>query len=288
MRVAERGLTLLLVAVGVAVAPSAFAGEPHELPPGCRRLDTGAVVCDGEVPGGTTPTSSGPTAPTTSYPFLELWRPILSTGPDGTCVDSETVRLGRHPNPNEQLTSELQFMRWIRIYPLCPDITPPPVTTPNIEAASFVRRISYPTPEPYIEPGRLPVGFEAFLEIGTPTDQQNGPHNTPFGPLEVTSSAEIFVDWDDPYDDVDGEEGPYRVVIDAETGETRPARPGPHPNGEIKHLYQHDGHYEIRVRMVWTADWRIGTDHSGTITGLETSGTYPAPGFEVFSRQAVG
>lgn len=78
------------------------------------------------------------------------------------------------------------------------------------------------------------------------------------------------------------------MVVDPQTGETRPARPGPHPDGEITHLYQHDGHYEIRVRMVWTADWTIGSDYSGTITGIETTGVYPAPGFEVFSRQAVG
>lgn len=284
----HRLIVVMLVLVLALPSLTAVAlADEAALPPGCKQHTYG-VLCDGKQPGRRPTAPSDPTTPVTTYPFVELWRPILSSDANGTCIDSETVRLGRDPTVAELQISEMQFARWVRQYPICATLTPPPVTTPEIEAASFVRRIGYPTPEPYVQPGRLPVGFEAFLELGAPTSQDNGPHATPFGPLVVTSSAEIYVDWDDPHDDVEGEEGPYEVVIDTETGRTRPARPGPHPDGEITHLYQNDGFYEIQVRLVWTADWQIGTGHSGTIPGIETTGTYPAPGFEAYSRQAVG
>jgi hypothetical protein len=52
-------------------------------------------------------------------------------------------------------------------------------------------------------------------------------------------------------------------------------------------VYQYHGLYEIAVRYEWTATWSIG-DLGGVIEGVETSGSYPAPGFEAYSRQAVG
>ncbi|HEX4902738.1 MAG TPA: hypothetical protein VFV42_08010, partial [Acidimicrobiales bacterium] len=91
----------------------------------------------------------------------------------------------------------------------------------------------------------------------------------------ITATASIYVDWDDPHDDVEGWEGPMA------------GQPGPYPDGGIRHLYQYDGLYDIAVRYVWTAAWSIGAV-GGTIDGVETSGTYPAPGFEAYSRQAVG
>ena len=66
-----------------------------------------------------------------------------------------------------------------------------------------------------------------------------------------------------------------------------PASPVPTPTGEITHVYQHHGVYDIAVRYVWTASWAIG-GVTGTIEGVETSGSYPAPGFEAYSREAVG
>lgn len=142
-----------------------------------------------------------------------------------------------------------------------------------MEAVSFYESVELPVPKPYVEPGRLPVGFEAFLETGAPTTQTFNT-DTPFGPLTLTATAQIFVDWDDPHDDVDGWQGPF-------------TDPGPYPDGGITHVYQYDGLYEIAVRYEWTAAWSIGPI-TGTIDGVQTSGTYPAPGFEAYSRQAVG
>lgn len=217
---------------------------------------------------------SGP--PTTVYPFQELWRAFLTQDADGnTCIDGGTVRLGREPTEAERRSAESQFLQLTRSYPICPDAELPPATTPAMEAASFLRQISLPVPIPYVQPDALPVGFEAYLETGAPTSQTYGPVDTPFGPLTLTATAQIYVDWDDPHDDVAGEHGPY-------TGQ-----PGPHPEGEITHVYQHHGVYDIAARYVWTATWAIG-DITGTIEGVETSGSYPDPGFEAYSREAVG
>jgi hypothetical protein len=167
----------------------------------------------------------------------------------------------------------MQFLRLLRSYSICPDAVLP-TTTPQIEAAAFLERVGLPTPQPHVAPGRLPVGFRAYLETNAPTTQ-TFTTDTPFGPLVLTATAEIYVDWDDPHDDIDGWEGPMS------------GQPGPYPDGGITHLYQYDGLYQIAVRYAWTATWSIG-DVSGTIDGVETTGTYPAPGFEAYSRQAVG
>ncbi len=250
---------------------------------------SGQLVCRGDSGGnggsGGGRGGGGTAPPTTGYPFRELWIPVLIAGPDGTCLDTTTIRLDREPTSAEELQSELQFFRYIRQYPMCPDANPPPATSPSLEAANFLEVIDLPIPRPYIRPGRLPVGFDAYLETGAPTAQTFGPRATPFGDLVLTATAFVFVDWDDPHDGVEGEEGPL-VVGDGL--DVRPARPGPHPDGEITHLYQHDGFHEVTVRYEWVADWSIGTEHTGTITAVQTSGVYPAPGFEAYSRQAVG
>ena len=275
MRLARSALAWLLAA---ALTAGLVVVDPVAARAGTRDCfddvdRPGQIVCRGEEStnrGGVRPVA---VTPTTVYPYRELWRPVLRAGDGGTCLDTETVRLGRDPFPGEDSNSEMQFLRLLRTYSLCPDAQLP-TTTPEIEAAAFLERVGLPTPQPYIEPGRLPVGFEAFLETGAPTTQ-TFTTDTPFGPLTLTATAQIYVDWDDPHDDIDGWEGPMA------------GQPGPYPDGGIRHLYQYDGLYEIAVRYAWTATWSIGAV-GGTIDGVETTGTYPAPGFEAYSRQAVG
>jgi hypothetical protein len=262
------------ILVGGPVSVAAQSGDPQ-----CSRGKiAGAVGCSGSKGDSRNdgPTPVRATSPTTAYPFREFWRPVLGTDADGNrCIDYSMARLGREPTAEDERRSELQFLQLLQTYTVCPDAPPLPTTTPAMEAASFLRQISLPVPTPYVQPDALPVGFEAFLETGAPTSQTYGPVDTPFGPLTLTATAQIYVDWDDPHDDVAGEHGPY-------TGQ-----PGPHPDGEIKHVYQHHGVYDIGVRYVWTAAWAIG-DITGTIGGVETSGSYPDPGFEAYSREAVG
>jgi hypothetical protein len=273
----RRHFRLLVVAVFLLAGSLPAAAQIEQ--PGCRTGKiAGAIGCGGSR-GEVTNANPLPVraiTPTTAYPFREFWRPVLSNDADGnTCIDYALERLGREPTADDDRRSELQLLGLMGSYSVCPDAPALPTTTPELEAAAFLRRITLPVPTPYVQPDALPVGFEAFLETGAPTSQTYGPVDTPFGPLTLTATADIYVDWDDPHDDVAGEHGPY-------TGE-----PGPHPDGEITHVYQHHGMYDIAVRYVWTASWVIG-DITGTIEGVETSGSYPAPGFEAYSREAVG
>ena len=268
-----------VLALLVLLWAGATSAVAHAEDPACGRGKiAGSIGCGGSAGRGRNDhpqtIQSGP--PTTAYPFQELWRPVLSQDAVGVaCLDTERVRLGREPSALEEANSAVQFLGLMRLFRICADAAPLPTTTPAMEAASFLRQISLPVPLPYVEPGSLPVGFEAYLETGAPTSQTFGPVDTPFGPLVLTATAQIYVDWADPHDDVAGEHGPY-------TGQ-----PGPYPEGDIKHVYQHHGVYDIDVRYVWTANWSIG-DVSGTIDGAETEGSYPDPGFEAYSREAVG
>ena len=247
--------------------------------------DDGSIICKkvrGGHDGGDRPGAGGGGTPVTLPAHKPLWTPFLSTyvladGSTSRCIDSRMdYSLGRDPHQAEYDAMERRFFLYLRGgHPFCPDAEIPDWTSPALEAADLYRRIPLPAPTPYVHPGRLPVGFDAYLETGAPRQQTYGPEPTPFGDLYLEMAAQIYVDWDDPHDDVDGEEGPYA------------GSPGPHPDGEITHPYQYDGLYEITVRYVWTANWSLGAD-SGTLWGIETSGTYPAPGFEVLSRQAVG
>ena len=271
---------LLVLSTIACLMPTALADH---LPPVCYRDgDTNEVICTAQGHGSDGDTTGGSNSGGgDEYPYRLLWSPELQANPDGgLCIGIVYERIGREPTDSDELASELQFLRWLRVYPVCPGVDGPPTTTPEIEAESFIRRISFPTAVPTIAPGSLPVGLEAYLETGIPSTVTPAPHPTPFGELRVTATAEIYVDWDDPHDATDGEDGPYLV-------DGRPAEPGPYPTGEIRHVYQYDGRHQVRVRYVWTADWSIGPE-SGTVTGLETVGTYPAPGFEAFSREAVG
>ena len=268
--------------LGLALFVSLLAQPPAQLPPGCEWVaDLQIIVCDGAgADGGQNGTGNGTpvrSSPTTTLGYDLLWVPELADGPDGPCIVSTYQDLGGQPHPSDFLHSEMQFFRFMRAgYSMCPGAEFPAATTPALEAAQFLEQIDLPKPEPYIQPGKLPVGFDAYLETGAPTTRTFGPKATPFGDLTLTAEAQVYVDWDDPHDEVDGEHGPY-------TGD-----PGPYPDGEITHLYQYDGLYEITVRYEWVAEWRIGNAHSGTIPGANTRGAYSAPGFEVYSRQAVG
>jgi hypothetical protein len=59
---------------------------------------------------------------------------------------------------------------------------------------------------------------------------------------------------------------------------------GPYPEGDLRHVFIRQGAYDIVVTQDWIATWQIGAE-SGTITGLQTSGTLAA--FPVQEREAV-
>jgi hypothetical protein len=136
-----------------------------------------------------------------------------------------------------------------------------------VVAVEVVRTMQLPAPDPQIRPGRMLVGLRAYLEAGGRIDFRHR-ERTVLGPIRVTARAEVHVDWGDGTTT-----GPFR------------SRGGPHPTGDITHVFQSSGTYDITVTYDWVAEWTIG-DVTGTIdTGLSTTETLA--GFEVEERQAV-
>lgn len=151
-------------------------------------------------------------------------------------------------------------------YVLCPGADPV-VITPEMWARSYLRDIDLPVPAPRIDPGVMIVGLESFLETGAPITQAITEPATPFGPATFSFTSTVTVDWGDG-----NVTGPI-----ASAG-------GPHPDGDLRHVYTSQGDYDVVVTQDWIATWQVGAE-SGTVTGLRTTGTLA--GFPVQEREAV-
>ena len=192
---------------------------------------------------------------------------------------SQCIRLVDFVGPGEATSpatrsAEQLFLGSLATMARCtnPDGTPAalPVlaSTPGIEAARFWQTMPLPDPVPRIHPGRALVGWGTYLETGgQEVVEANG--STPFGPLAITATRTVTVDWDDGPGSVTG---PHTGVG------------GPWPDGDITWVYGHSGLRDISVTQTWTADWSIGAN-TGTFTGRGTTATIDD--FPVDQIQAV-
>jgi hypothetical protein len=137
---------------------------------------------------------------------------------------------------------------------------------PVVVAEQVVRTISFPAPEPQIEPGRMLVGLTAYLDAGPPLDHAHH-EDTALGPITITATARTTVDWGDG------------TVTEHESAG------GPWPDGDITHVYRDPGSYTVTVTYTWVARWDVA-GATGTIdTGLATTGVIED--LPVEERQAV-
>lgn len=253
--------TLAVLALGSAMpvaAEGCEAATPNPV--------TGVIECIQSVdpmPRGERRGGSGGGAP----PEHLLRQAELLTGTDGICISYRWTDLGRPVTEQDQLGVERTLITWLQAgIPMCPQAEAP-LPEPGVVAEEVVRRMQLPVPEPRIEPGRMLVGLRAYLETGGRLDFGHA-EETVLGQIDVAARAVVFVDWGDGT-----QTGPH------ESGG------GPWPVGDITHVYQHAGEYDVVVRYRWVADWAVG-GATGTIdTGLETVASIP--GFEIEERQAV-
>jgi hypothetical protein len=229
----------------------------------------GGIVLVCEEAGGEEAPSGGSGGPSEQYVT------VVVTGVDDTgqpCASTARVPLSQAYGGGltvEQVAA-LTASRSIELgslgYVLCPGADPV-VITPEMWARSYLRDIDLPVPAPRIDPGVMIVGLESFLETGAPITQALTEPATPFGPATFSFDSTVTVDWGDG-----AVSGPV-----ASAG-------GPHPDGDLRHVYTSQGEYDIVVTQDWTATWQIGAE-SGTVTGLRTTGTLA--GFPVQEREAV-
>lgn len=111
-----------------------------------------------------------------------------------------------------------------------------PVVTPRLWAESWFREQVFPVPEPRIGVGRFVVGLEAFLETGA-TLSVSRTDASPFGPAALSLRSDVVVDWGDGRGE---DEGPFESAG------------GPYPDGDIRHVYQRSGFYDVVLTQRWT------------------------------------
>jgi hypothetical protein len=191
--------------------------------------------------------------------------------PEGAqCISLVDVVGPNEANSGPTAQAEALYLRAIGTTPPCPAPVGVPVaaSSPVVEAARFWQQMDLPALAPSIAPGRALVGLPAYLETGgAPAVTDGG--DTPFGPLSITATRSITVDWDDG---AGSTTGPH-----AGSG-------GPHPDGDITWMYGRSGLRDVAVTQTWTATWAVGAV-SGTFTGRGTTSTLF--GFPVEEVQAV-
>ncbi len=181
------------------------------------------------------------------------------------CVDV----FGERPNVEE----EQRALRAVGQYGLCPDPNDPggePVVfDPAAMAQEFWTEIGLPQPQAEIDPGWAITGLRAYMETKQTTlDPLTDAIATPLGPLRLRATSHYEVDW--------GDGTVERYTIEG----------GPWPNGGINHLYQTSQLYDVVLRQVWTAEWRLGRQPWVPIPN-DRAMTSTLPDFVVQQIQAV-
>lgn len=160
-------------------------------------------------------------------------------------------------------------------YPQCPSQGAPATTSADTSSAAtppFIRnaevRRQLGAPAPRIQPGRAIAGKTAFLEIGGAGPRSFDVADPLGGPgAHVDARPTYRVDW-----------GDGTVIETSSTGAAW-------PHGDVTHVYQRSGHYDVIVTARWTAEWSGANGERGDLNGLTTEGRISR--FPVSEVQAV-
>lgn len=125
-----------------------------------------------------------------------------------------------------------------------------------------------PRPRPRIQPGRAVTGKKAYLELGDLGTQSSVLPN-PLGgeDARITATPTYEIDW-----------GDGTVTTTRSTG-------GPWPHGDVTHVYQDVGHYDVVVTARWEGQWSGAPGEGGPLEALTTEGRIER--FPVTEIQAV-
>lgn len=223
--------------------------------------------------------ASGGGAAAQSFPAPVLL--VQGTDAGGKCLE---VSSGLFPTPEAAAAAQVAFqLAWylltgthafcaLQSPPAGEAATPAPaaVPSPGTLATTFWERSGVdhlPTPEPSIRPGYALAGNPGYLQASAPMTATFA-HQTPLGTLTISASATMWVDWGDS----GTWSGPY-------------ASPGmPWPYGDVTHVWDDTGTYDVQVQYRWGATWSLGRT-GGSLSGLSTSGSIPA--FQVEELRSV-
>jgi hypothetical protein len=179
--------------------------------------------------------------------------PVLVQQDGENCVQTEYRRYETKEEADAaRARDEDRWSRLTRDFPMCPS-SPAPEGSTAAEAQAFWGTVPLPRPVPYIAPGWAVTGRKCYLETGgAPTASFT--RDTPRGQLVIDAVGPYYVDWGDGT-----KTGPYD-------------EPGlPWPSGNVTHVYERVGAYDVVVTQRWTAEWHLNGE-SGRLGGLRTEG----------------
>ncbi len=240
-------LVTCLVFVGLHIAPSTALAQGNYVDTvTIERTESGQIA---GRPGSRPVSVIGAQRPAG---FIVTW-PQIDTAPDGAPCLRWITRPG---SPQEQPAF---------IDPLITNTTPCPgqPPTPPIDPQQWVRTYlathNPQPPNPHFIPPHAITGEPMYLLTDAPTTWNHHTTTTPFGPLHLTGTATITINWGD---------------TTTTTGHTQPGQPWPH--GQLTHTYTHTGTTTITATYHWHITWNF-PDLAGTIplTHTTTLPNYP-------------
>jgi len=292
-KVAQAGIsTAVLAFTGVLVAHAADGpGDTHHSD--CASASHDTVACDfshsapGSGPGSTPGTPGTPGQPAGGGQPRSQWG---QPEPDRVYT-WQVSNEGGHPcwignshqvsDPGERASQQRAADSAYRAqsggadYPQCASQGAPTAGSADASSAAtpaFIRnaevRQQLGSPAPRIQPGRAISGKTAFLEIGGAGPRSFDMADPLGGPgAHVDARPTYRVDW-----------GDGTVIETSSNG-------GPWPHGDVTHVYQRSGHYDVIVTARWTAQWSGANGERGDLNGLTTEGRIAR--FPVTEVQAV-
>ncbi len=252
--------------IGVTGAPGGISYSGGGGTPGSGARPSGPA-------GGAGPGGVGGSGPVVFYAQIPV---LVDDGHGGSCI---AVRYQPYPTgaaaDAATLVYEHTWLLWAGRYPLCPGAPAAPAgplapPSPAAVAASYWSvhgEDMLARPDPVIAPGYALAGKPGYLETRAPLTETFR-NSTPLGDLVIAATGRMVVDWGDG----SGWQGPF-----ADAG-------GPWPTGQITHVWDNVGRYDVVVREQWSATWHLA-GASGALTGIGTEGSIP--GFEVRQLQSI-
>lgn len=248
-----RRLIGTLIIIGLLLWPSAASAVDVELSVGetsdnSVEVDARAGGGDGPEPTGSSSSGSG------EVEYVEVWDIVVDA--DGNpCAAPVLI-------PIDEYDPNLPYRPGA---PACPTTEPEPAPGPTPEqwVQEFLDRSAPEPPEPSFIPPFGITGERMYLITEADTSWQRQLTDTPFGALTLTGTADITVDWGD-----DTTTGPH-------------TQPGiAWPDGQINHVWQYTGTYDIVVTYNWDIDWAYAST-TGTLTLDQTTTLTEYPVIEV-------
>lgn len=233
----------LLVAVLLGALALA-GGEPAAAQTGCENAQVGSA-CSGTTPGTTTPgeETSGGGGGGVPVDYERYFDPDgIGVGAepgyeDDGCWGIRAVAEGQGTSYEEAVASQSSQGENGVLWGNC---LVEETIDPVFLAQEYWRRaVVPPPPTPLsVAQGRALTGLTTYLEIGgeIPDVQTFG---TPIGTLTFTLTPRYVVSWGDG------------------ASTSTPSQGGPHPTGDVTHLYTEEGDVTIVVQAFWTATWSL-------------------------------